>query len=89
MADEKDGIQFFDKSDNLSPHEKELVDCVICMPLSILPVPHVKAHIEQCDLCMKNIWVAESSPKIPKKICVYCMPDAIEQAKASEKARQQ
>lgn len=89
MADKKDEIKFFDKSDNLSPHEKELVDCVICVPLTLLPAPVTPAHMEHCSICEAEVWVAETSPKIPRRICISCIPIAVEQTKAAEKARLQ
>jgi hypothetical protein len=89
MSFKKDGIEFVSKDDNLSPTEKELVDCVVCMPVTQLPKSHVPAHVENCDMCHEDIWVAETSPKNPVKICVFCVPAHYEQVKATEKARHQ
>ena len=43
--------------------------------------PHVQSTVERCAACDQAVWLAESSPKVDRLLCIGC-------AKADVKAAQ-
>lgn len=57
--------------------EAEQADMVITMRASPIAIEgqhlfKVKYHIEQCSMCRQDIIVSDSSPVLPKKVCIQC-----------------
>lgn len=58
--------------------EAEKSDLVACLRVEDLPIPYVPAHQETCAECGTRIWVADLSPKGPKRACISCAEKIIE-----------
>jgi hypothetical protein len=55
-----------------NPNEGDVADFVVCHRVSVLPIPYVSAEIQHCSRCNERIWVANTSPSKPPKLCWEC-----------------
>lgn len=63
--------------------EAEKSDVVACARVEALPIPIAPAHQEHCSECNVRIWVSETSPKAPRRICMECAAKDIEKRQES------
>lgn len=40
------------------------------------PCAHTaNAHLERCSVCKHKVWVAATTPRVPKRVCLVCFVD--------------
>lgn len=62
-----------------TPEDADHANIVVCMRVSILPIPYVQAEIEHCSKCNERIWVSLTSPKSPPRVCFQCAEQLIKE----------
>ena len=56
----------------MSQPQLKAIDVLPCARVDELPVPNAPSFIVQCVQCGARIWVAQSSPIEPTRMCVLC-----------------
>jgi hypothetical protein len=51
---------------------------LVCNPVAWGPAP-TQARRKRCDLCGAAIWVALSSPRTDKRLCIPCAVDEMDE----------
>lgn len=79
------GTKFVTSKSGLTDDEKEtVVDAVVCMLVSDLPVSHVPSRKDVCKGCGEDVWVSLNAPVKPPKYCMPCTLIQIESEAATK-----